>query len=91
MEIVQVVPLADYKLKITFTDGVTGFIDLRNYVTTGVFSVLQDAEMFNKVYTNGYSVAWSEDLEIDALAIYAEVTNKPIDEILNPDVKYATN
>jgi hypothetical protein len=36
--------------------------------------VLKDKKQFAKVYTNGYSVAWSNELEIDATTIYLEIT-----------------
>jgi hypothetical protein len=91
MKIVSVKPLPDFKLQATFDDGVCGIIDLKEYVKQGIFSVLQTEDLFNKVYTNGYAIAWSEDLEIDAIAIYAEILNKDPNDILSADLKYAAN
>jgi hypothetical protein len=45
--------------------------------------VLQDQNQFAKVYTNGYSIAWSNELEIDAANIYSELTDKHFGEILS--------
>lgn len=89
MKITSVTALNAYKLKVTFEDGISGVIDLSDFVTTGIFAPLSDTNLFNKVYTNGYSIAWSNELEIDAIAIYAEIVNKGPEEILN--VNYATN
>jgi hypothetical protein len=30
------------------------------------------------VYTTGYSIAWSDELKIDVMTIYAEIVNKNI-------------
>ena len=89
MNIKNVIAQQGYKLQITFDDGVSGTIDLAQFILTGIFSSLKDEKKFNKVYTNGYSIAWSDELEIDALTIYAELLNKNPEEILN--VSYATN
>jgi hypothetical protein len=37
---------------------------------------LQDEKHFARVHSTGYSIAWSDDLEIDAATIYAELTGK---------------
>jgi hypothetical protein len=91
MEIISVKPMPDFKLQVTFDDGVCGVIDLKEYIKHGIFSVLQTRDLFDKVYTNGYAIAWNEDLEIDALAIYAEILNKDPNDILSADLKYAAN
>ena len=91
MKVISVNALHDYKLHVTFDDVVSGIIDLKGFVENGIFSVLQKEGLFNKVYTNGYSVAWSDELEIDSLAIYAELLNKKPEDILSPNFKYATN
>lgn len=79
MKAKNVISLAGYKLQVTFEDNVSGIIDLAKFIQTGIFSSLKDEKLFSKVYTNGYSIAWSDELEIDALTIYAEILNK------NPD------
>jgi uncharacterized protein DUF2442 len=91
MKVISVNPLHNYKLQVSFDDGVSGIIDLKDFVINGIFSVLQNDDTFNKVYTNGYSVAWSDELEIDSLAIYAEILEKRPEDILAENLKYATN
>ena len=91
MKIASVSPLSDYKLHIKFEDGVSGDIELKSFIEVGIFSVLRDPDLFDKVYTTGYSVAWSDELEIDALAIYVELSKKSPEDIFTTDLNYATN
>ena len=42
------------------------------------------------VYTTGYSIAWSNELEIDATAIYSDLTGKHFGKNLNPKFTPAT-
>jgi hypothetical protein len=49
---------------------------LKELIGKGVFSGLKDPELFNKVYTTGYSIAWSDELEIDLITVYLEILNR---------------
>ena len=91
MKVVSVNPLSGYKLQVTFDDGVSGVIDLKNFIKNGIFSVLQNEDLFNKANSTGYSIAWNEELEIDSLTVYAEILNKDPEDILAENFKYATN
>ena len=91
MKVQEVKYLSDYIVSIKFDDGVTGTIQLKDLVQKGIFKVLQDKNQFAKVYTNGYSIAWSNELEIDATTIYSELTGKNFGEILGPKLSHATN
>ena len=76
MKVREVKYIADYTISIKFDDGINGTIQLNDLVQKGIFKLLQDKNQFAKVYTNGYSIAWSNELEIDANTIYAEFTGK---------------
>ena len=65
-------------------------IGLASFYSTG-WKVIVDKSEFAKVYTNGYSIAWSNELEIDATTIYSELTGKNFGEILSPKLSHATN
>jgi len=91
MKVQEVKYIADYTISIKFEDGIVGTIELNDLVEKGIFKVLQDKNQFAKVYTNGYSIAWSNELEIDATSIYAELTGKHFGEILSPKLIHATN
>ena len=89
MKVQEVKYLSDYTISIKFDDGVFGTIQLNDLVEKGIFKALQDKNQFAKVYTNGYSIAWSNELEIDATAIYADLTGKHFGEILTPKLSQA--
>jgi hypothetical protein len=91
MKVQEVKYIADYIISIKFDDGVNGTIELNDLVQKGIFKVLQDKNQFAKVFTNGYSIAWSNELEIDATTIYSELTGKHFGEILTPKFSHATN
>lgn len=90
MKIVHVHSVGNYAIEVEFDDGVKGLIDLSDFVTKGIFSVLKDKHLFSKVYTNGYSIAWTEHLEIDAATIYSELSGKDPSSYLSPK-SYASN
>jgi len=91
MKVLEVKYLSDYTISIKYVDGVVGTIQLNDLVEKGIFKVLQDKSLFAKVYTNGYSIAWSNELEIDATTIYSELTGKQFGEILTPKLSRASN
>jgi hypothetical protein len=91
MKVLEVKYLSDYTISIKYEDGVVGTIQLNDLVEKGIFKVLQDKNQFAKVYTNGYSIAWSNELEIDATTIYSELTGKQFGEILTPKLSHASN
>lgn len=91
MKVQEVKYISDYIISIKFDDGVNGTIELKDLVQKGIFTVLQDKNEFAKVFTNGYSIAWSNELEIDATTIYSELTGKNFGEILIPKLSHATN
>ena len=73
----KVVPLAGYRLEVSFPDGVSGVIDLSDSVGRGVFAPLLDETFFRKVYIGEYGqIAWSDELEICSDAVYLELTGK---------------
>ena len=91
MKVQEVKYIKDYTISVRFDNGVSGTIELNELVEKGIFKVLQDKIQFAKVYSNGYSVAWSDELEIDATTIYSEITGKDFGEILNPKFTHASN
>jgi hypothetical protein len=91
MKIEEVAYIKDYTIHIKFEDGISGSIQLNDLVQKGIFQELKDKSKFAKVFTNGYSVAWSNELEIDANKIYLELTGKNFGDIQNPKLSHASN
>jgi hypothetical protein len=91
MKITNVNALSGYKLQVVFDDGVSGEIDLKDFIGNGVFASLTDHTLFNKAYTTGYSIAWNDELEIDAVTVYAEILNKNPEDVISANYSYASN
>ncbi len=73
MKLQEVTYQSDYTIQVKFTDGVVGSVDLTDLVEKGIFQVLKDKDKFSKPYFTGYSIAWSEELEIDAATVYEDI------------------
>jgi len=73
MKATEVKAIGEYKIKVAFDDGVTGIVDLESLIQKGIFRQLMDKNIFQNVYTDGAAIAWSDELEIDADNIYAEI------------------
>jgi Protein of unknown function (DUF2442) len=91
MKVISVNYISDYNISVCFDDGISGTIDLSDLVTKGIFKVLKDKSLFAKVYTTGYSIAWSDQLEIDALSVYMDLSGKNFGDINHPKFSYASN
>ena len=72
--------------------AVSGVIeDLSHLIQKGIFCELSDTSLFAKVYTTGEAIAWSDELEIDALNIYAKIVNKDPLEVAEKYFTHATD
>ena len=91
MKVKEVKYLSDYTISVSFEDGIRGIINLEDLVSKGIFEVLKDKSKFEKVYTTGYSIAWSGELEIDAISIYLDITGKDFGDISHPKFSYAAD
>jgi high-affinity K+ transport system ATPase subunit B len=91
MKPVKVLALPDYKLRVSYDDGVSGIIKLADFVKKGIFTSLKDVQLFRNVYVTDSSIAWSDELEIDALAVYAEIVKKEPSEIVSSYPQHATD
>lgn len=90
MKAISVTPLPEYQLQVTFDDGVSGVVDLKDLLQTTVFSVLKDEQRFNKVGFDQSAIFWSDEMEIDLRNIYMELGNKSFDDLFG-NFKYASN
>ncbi len=91
MKITDVKAIGESKIEVFFEDDVCGIIDLGYLIQKGIFRELSDPFLFAKVYTTGEAIAWSDELEIDALNIYAKIVNKDPIEIADKYFAHATD
>ena len=76
--------LSDYKIWIQYSDEIEGEVDLSHLVGKGVFSIWKDMDVFQDFrIENGRSLAWSNEVDLCADALYLEITGKTPEEIFS--------
>ena len=84
-DITRVIPLPEYRLRLTFDDGAEGEVDLRSQLSfTGVFEPLRDESEFKKVRVNSEigTIEWPNNVDLDPVVLYAAVTGRTIQDVL---------
>jgi hypothetical protein len=75
-------PAGDYRLELSFTDGTTSEIDLRERIAGrgGVFRPLQDMEFFKQVRVDpeAGTIVWPNGVDFCPDVLYSLATGKPI-------------
>ena len=70
--------MSDFRLRVVYSDGIEGVIDLSRDIGRGVFTPLADEAFFRTVHIGQFGqIAWSEDIEICPDAAYQEITRHP--------------
>jgi hypothetical protein len=70
--IVQVKPLDDYKLHLSFKNGQEGIFDMKPYLHIEIFKPLQNLEIFNSVKISFDTVEWQNEIDIDPETLYED-------------------
>ncbi len=87
----EVKPLANYRLRVRFSDGVEGVVDLSSFAGRGVFALWNDYSQFEKVSvgTSG-ELIWNEEVDLDGLGVYLKLTGKKPEDVL-PKLRQLTH
>jgi hypothetical protein len=86
-DVVEAIPLEDYRLNLRFEDGTAGVVDVSRCVSfTGVFAPLREQAQFAAVQVNRElgTVCWPCGADLDPDVLYALVTGAPA-----PSLEYA--
>ncbi len=67
-----VVPIADYRLNLIFSNGEEKIYDCSNLLNFGVFQELQNLEYFKKVTVKYGTVVWPHDQDICPDTLYED-------------------
>ena len=68
-------PLADYKMRLRFEDGTVKEMDLSPFLHGPIFEPIRnDPRIFSDVHIEGNTIAWANGADIDADALYYELT-----------------
>ncbi len=81
--------LPDSTLDLKFHDGVEGMVDLSRLKTGEAFKFWLEKGNFEKAYIDGEGIAWNENLDIDALSLYLEITGQTFEQFANKQKNYA--
>ena len=82
IEPVDVEAREGYRIWLRYSDGASGEVDLSDMAGRGVFGVWLDRVFFEKVHVSDHgSIAWSDDIELCADALYMELTGKSAEEL----------
>lgn len=71
--VIQVKALPEFCLKVKFSDGISGSVDMCDFIhapDAGVFSILKDNKLFTKVYLDYGAVTWPGELDLAPDAMY---------------------
>ena len=73
-------PEPGYVLRLTFTDGSQGRVDLAYLVGKGVFAAWSDPSFFGKVSVDPKTrtVCWPGGIDLDPDVLHARATGKPM-------------
>lgn len=76
--IVECKPQPNYRLWIRFDDGLSGEVDLSDFVGKAVFSAWNSVDFFNRVYVDQkvQTVAWEGDLDLDPYVLREKISEK---------------
>jgi len=87
---VKVKALSGFRIWIAYEDGVNGEIDLSDIAGKGVFKAWEEPGVFGKVHISPRrTIAWNDDLDICADALYLELTGKSVEDVF-PSLKPLT-
>jgi hypothetical protein len=81
-DVIEVKPLGDHRLAVTFDDGVRGEIDVAAIVPfEGVFAPLRLGTEFARVFVNRElrSISWPCGADLDTQVLYARVRGEQPD------------
>ena len=79
---IEVKALDDYRLRVKYSDGVEGVVDLSDIAGQGVFALWNDYREFEKVHIGpGGEIAWSDQIDMCPDAIYMRITGQKPEDV----------
>ena len=77
--------IQDYRLEITFANGIRAEMDFRNKIVGrgGVFAPLEEIDLFRRVRVDpeAGTLVWPNEVDLDPDVLYSEATSTPLPEI----------
>lgn len=84
--LVSVEPLPDFRLRLAYTDGAAGVVDVSELAGRGVFRLWNDPAAFARVVIGSAGeLRWSDEVDLCGDALYLQLTGRqPEDLFLEP-------
>ena len=80
---VEVKALEPYEIWLRYSDQSEGTVDLSELANRGVFKAWNETKVFQSVYITDYgSIAWGDEIELCADALYLKLTGKKVTDIM---------
>ncbi|NMB44505.1 MAG: DUF2442 domain-containing protein [Clostridiales bacterium] len=70
LAVIDVKPLDNYKLELTFENEEKRLFDMKPYLNKGIYSELKDKNMFRTVRVSFDSIEWANKADIDPEFLY---------------------
>jgi len=62
--------VSEYKIKLTFDNGVKKTADCSKWIKGGIFEPLKDIEYFKQFFVDGWTISWPNGADIDPETLY---------------------
>ena len=85
-DVVSAIYKGEYKIEVTFEDGVTGIVDFSKFLRKGgVFEKFRNIEFFKNFKINEELgvLTWGDEIDIAPETLYAEATSTPLPGWMN--------
>ena len=83
IRLIEVDPCINYRLKLRYSDGTEGEVDVSHLVGHGVFKAWNNESLFLNVRLTPYgAVAWGKDIELCADALYLQLPGRSYSELM---------
>ena len=80
--VIHVKALSNYRIKVKFSDGLNGEVDLSYLVGKGVFKKWEDKKIFEKVHIGERGdIRWNDTIDICPDSIYLKISGKTPEEL----------
>jgi len=79
---IEVKALKNFRLRLKFSDGVEGEVDLSEFAGKGVFTLWNEYGKFEQVHIGkSGEIAWNDEVDMDSDAMYMKITGKSVEEL----------
>lgn len=70
LAVIDVIPLENYQLLLTFSNGEKRQFDMMPYLDIGIFSELKDKSLFQTVKSSYDTIEWANEADFDPEILY---------------------